>query len=404
MAEKGTMSLSLAIAGDACKDFFPYELVLDEGFSQVYKAQLTVLTKTRRVQKDLRELLDQNVSLVISQRIASGTVVRSRNLHGVITGIVNLGVVTGGNNEFCYRYCITIESELARLRWTRFSRPYYGKTPADIIEEILSKYDICGQFADEYVNRSTFSKNLMFEQSNESDLAFIERIMGLYGLSWMFVHNNPAAESNTGRADLYFSEGERFPLPFYEYSDKRQIPEIVQFDFVDYDEAHNLWKMDAWSMENAIGVDGLEITASYPGSNYGSQEWKHGDVKAGRRYCSYDSLFHGFDHRTEKTEVDADIKRIISARSVSFALKQEKWTGKAGNLALAPGLQFKLRHFNGVGDSAAQDAVVTGARVYARSLWPRELSAPPQDIETGERANVEFTALDWGEDSIKRYC
>jgi hypothetical protein len=405
VAERGNLTLSAKIAGGGYDDLFPYELVFEEGFSRVYKAELTLLTTTLHTQKDMTGLLDQNISLVISQRLAGGTVVRSRYLHGIITGIANLGVVGSGTGGNCYRHIITIESELARLRWTRFNQPYYRKTPPDIIEEILAKYHIRGQFSDAYINRSTYSKNLMFDQVSVSDMDFIYHIMGLYGLSWTFVHG-PISKNGIGTAELHFSEGNRFPPPppLYEYSDKRKIPEIEKFDFVNYDERQNLWKLDGWRMENTIGVDGLVISAAYPEANYGSREWRWGDDQSGKRYYSYSSLFHGYERGTAAAEIDADVKRIIEARRLAFTLVRENWTGSAANILLIPGLIFELGHFYGSRDSSLFTALVTGSRLHVRSLWPRDMAAPPGDAETGELAHVEFNAANWGRDSEKRFC
>jgi hypothetical protein len=362
-----------------------------------------VLTTTLHTQKDLAGLLDQNISLVVSQRISSGTVVRSRYLHGIITGVASPGVVGSGTGGNCYRHIITIESELARLRWTRFNFPFYRKTPPDIIEEILAKYQIRGQFPDAYISRSTYSKNSMFDQVNASDLDFIRNIMGLYGLSWTHVHG-PVSQTGIGNAELHFTEGSRFPPPCYEYSDKRKVPEIEKFDFVNYDDRQNLWKLDGWRMENTIGVDGLEVSAAYPEANYGSREWRWGDCKPGKRYYGYSSLFHGYERRTAAAEIDGDIKRIIEARQHSFMLARENRTGRAENILLMPGLIFELSHFYGVRDTASLSSLITDSRLRVRSLWPRDMASPPGDAETGELAEVEFNAADWGKDSAKRFC
>jgi hypothetical protein len=397
----GSMTLSVKIAGGGYDDLFPYELVLEEGFSRVSRAELTLLTTTLHTQKDLAGLLDENISLVISQRISG--VIRRRFLHGIITGIASPGVVGSGTGGNCYRHIFTIESTLARLRWTRLNRPYYRKTPPDIIEEILDKYQIRGQFSDAYINRSAYSKNLMFDQMYVSDLEFIRHVMELYGLSWTFVHG-PASQNGIGTAELHFSVGNQFPPPRYEYSDKRKIPGIEKFDFVNYDERQNLWKLDGWRMENTIGVDGLEITASYPEANYGSREWRWGDGQPGKRYFSYSSLFHGYERRTGAAEIDGDIKQIIEARRLGFTLARENRTGRAENILLMPGLIFELGHFYGSKDSSPITALVTDSRLHIRSLWPRDMAAPPVDAETGELAEVSFGAADWGKDSAKRFC
>jgi hypothetical protein len=397
------MNLSVRIAVKGYEDFIPYELVLEEGFSRVCQGELTVLTKTPRTLKDMESLLDQKISLTISQRLTGGLVSRSRYLHGIITGTVCYGAVNGGEGAACYRYGIVIESELARLRHTRLSSPYYRKTPADIIEEILAKYQIQGRFSDAWVDRSSFSRNLMFDQASEPDLDFVRRVMELYGLSWTFVHN-PPPQSGAGAAELHFTEGAGFPPPFYEYSDKRKVPAVEKFGFVNYDEAKNLWKMEGWRMGSGLGVEGLEVNAPYPEANYGSRDWRWGETGPGKRYESRNSLFHGYERQTPAAEIDADVKRIIGARRLSLTLSRQKWTGKAGNIILMPGLLFELGYFYGPRDNNPLTALVCDVRLHIRALWPADMAAPPGDAETGELAEAEFRAVDWGRDSGKRYC
>ena len=403
MPEAGNMNLSIKIAGGGYDDFFPYELHLEEGFSRVYRAQLTVFTKTFWEPKDLCELLERNITLGIFQRIAGAQAVRQRYLHGFITAVASLGVVSRGGSVECYRHVITIESSLARLRHTRHTCPYYKKTPVDIIEEILSRYEIPGDFSDKYVDRPSFSENLMFEQVDVSDLGFIHHLMDFYGISWTFVHGK-AAEGSLGTAELYFTEGFQYPSPFYEYSDKRKISEVEQFDFLDHNEAKNIWKINSWHMESGIGVEGLELSAPYPQANYGSQEWRWGDVKPGNRYHNYNSLFHGYERTTPHEEIDADIKRIIEVKRIALAIERENWKGSAENIALMPGLVFELKHFQGAKDTTPVSALVTDSRLCIRCLWPRDMAAPPAGKEPDELAQVEFRAIDWGKDSEKRFC
>jgi hypothetical protein len=155
-------------------------------------------------------------------------------------------------------------------------------------------------------------------------------------------------------------------------------------------------------MENTIGVDGLEIIAAYPEANFGSREWRWGDDQPGKRYYSYGSLFHGYEQRTQTAEIDGDIKKIIDARRLSFLLAREKWSGRAGNIIIMPGLIFELGHFYGSRDSGRITALVKESRLHVRALWPGDMARP--DTETGELAEVEFNAADWGRDSAKRLC
>jgi hypothetical protein len=243
----------------------------------------------------------------------------------------------------------------------------------------------------------------MFEQSGVSDLDFINRIIDLYGISWHFIHGKPA-QNGLGTTELHFSEGNRFPPLFYEYSDNRKIAETEYFDFLNYDEKQNVWKMDSWRMESGVGVEGLELNAPYPEVNYGSREWRWGDIEPGKRYHSLNSMFHNYERGTPLEEIDKDIKRMIEAGRIAFTLDKENWTGVTENIVPSPGLILELKHFYGPQDNTAISALVTDSRLHIRSLWPRDLAALPGGAEPGELARTEFYATDWGKDSEKRFC
>jgi hypothetical protein len=67
-----------------------------------------------------------------------------------------------------------------------------------------------------------------------------------------------------------------------------------------------------------------------------------------------------------------------------------------------PGLIFELGHFYGSRDSGRLTALVKESRLHIRALWPGDMARP--DTETGELAEVEFGAANWGGDSVKRLC
>jgi hypothetical protein len=339
----------------------------------------------------------------VSQGFSGGLATRSRYFHGIITGIASPGLVSSGERSNCYRQSITIESELARLRHTRHTRPYYRRTPPDIIEEILAHHQIKGQFADSFVDRSSYSKNLKFDQENASDLDFIYYLMDLYGLSWTGVHG-PAAHNGLGSAELYFTEGNRFPRPFCEYSDRRKIPDIESLDFVNYDEKRGVWKLEGWRMEEEIGVEGMEINASYPETNRGSREWRWGETGPGKRCHSYNSLFHDYERGIPAGEIDGDLQKILEARRLSLLSARKKWSGRAEHIGIMPGLLFEVGHFYGSGDAERFTALARATRLHVRALWPADMAAAPENAETGELTEVAFDAADWGKDAEKRWC
>jgi uncharacterized protein involved in type VI secretion and phage assembly len=408
MAEEGKFFIALRVAGGGFDDFYPYELELEEGFSKLYKARLTVFSNTARSYTELTDALDKPASLAISQRLVdmsagrlSGSGERrTRYLHGIITGVSAGGIFYNGDAE-CFAYTLVIEPELARLRFTCFSAPYYGRNPLDVIADILGKYGVRALFSSDYIDRSVYGANLMFDQNKMSDYAFIDSMLALYGLSYVFVHSKPP-KTGCGSAELYFSDGSQFPMPALDYSDSRAMP-APAFDFIKADSESGAIKMDAWRMEKSIGVDGVRVSAPYSNASYGSPDWCEGGVEAGDRYIQYNRLFHGYASAADKAEIDADVKRSIEARYNSFQLDKERWTGKASTLALMPGVQFELRHFLGKRDAEIITALVTESRLRVRSVWRTDLAAKPEGIETGEQLEIEFSAINWGAGSAFRY-
>ncbi|MDR1430211.1 MAG: phage late control D family protein [Spirochaetaceae bacterium] len=354
-------------------DLYPYDLVLDEGISRLYRAELTVLSEERHTQQALAaNLLNKAVSMGVSQKLQDKNVTRTRYLHGIITGIKSSGVFGAGNNTV-YSYVLIIEPKLARLRFTRSTRPFYRKTPIEIITEILTEHRIITteSLPSDYFTIADYNSYGMFDQYGSSDLAFLWYILSLYGLSFTFQHKS--FTDDLVEPDLIFSNGKTFPVSDINYSDGRTIPPIVEFWYLASDEARSFWKMDRWSMSENIGVDGLELTAPYPNSNYGSSGWYRGITGPGNRYFNYSSMFHGYQRDAENAGINADVSLILDSSYRALHLAKSLWTGAAANLALQPGSIFELEHF--YGDDTLIRAMVTALHLHCRALWPTYMGA-----------------------------
>jgi uncharacterized protein involved in type VI secretion and phage assembly len=390
---------SLHLAGGTYTDLFPYELVLEEGISTLYKGILTVLTAEKHTHENLMEIVDKIVSLAITQKLSDGKNTRTRYLHGIVTGITSNGVFGAGDKLKCYRHILTIEPELARLRLNRATSPFYRKTPDDIIKEILAKHKLTAQIPSQYLNHSKFSTHLMFEQSGASDLDFLQSILSLYGLSFCYRH--PAFQG-LGSAELFFTEGSYFPDAVLEYSDKRKIPDVIEFDFTGSMEDKNIWKMDKWHISESIGVDGVELTAPYPNANYGSDKWRQGSTAPGDRFINFNHIFHGYERETPFAEIDNDIALILSAHYRSLQLAKSTLTGEASNIALQCGRVIHLAHFYGMDDKSIISALLTDTRLHCRTAWPQHLSVQPEGAGD-ETMAVALTCMNYGLND-KRYC
>ncbi|MDR3356762.1 MAG: phage late control D family protein [Spirochaetaceae bacterium] len=395
-------SLTLYLAGDACKDFYPYELELDEGLSSLYRGRLTVLSGTSHTAEELLALLDQKVSVSVSQRLSDNRARRSRWLHGIVSAIECDGVIVGVNKQDCYRTVLTIEPELARLRNTMRTESFYNVNPVDIAENILNRYEIKANFSGDYINRRKYGGHLMFEELNESRLSFLDGLLRLYGLSYTFCHPR-AGDSTLMDAELYFSDGERYPVSEVVYSDNRKSQAaVVHFDFLAKDEEHNLWKMDGWRMKTGIGIDGIALSAVYPSSSRGNNDWRRGQTGENNRFYNYINHLHSYSRETTEEEIDNDVKLILDARYLSMQLNKSRWEGEAENLALVPGLVFELARLYGTNDKGVITALVTAIKLSARTVWPANLAMPP-DTDEGEFVNVRAVCTDFGKNSQRRF-
>jgi hypothetical protein len=395
-------TLTLRLAGGGYEDLYPWDLVLEEGLSRLYRGELTALSEEKHNMEELSGLLDKGISLAITQKLGDAKTSRTRYLHGIVTEVTNRGVFSNGTAKDCHSYVLVIEPELARLKYTNLTTPYYRMNPLDVFAAILDRYGLKARIEQNYISRAKYGKNLLFDQAETSDLNFLQYIAGLYGISFAFVHQK-TPNKTLGAADLYFSDGFQFPLSDIVYSDKREEPRTVDFDFLSAAEDGNLWKMDGWTMTNAIGVDGFLLNTTYPQTNYGSDQWKWGKTARGERHLTGSRLFHSYEQHTPPGEIDGDLRLILEARQRAEEAAKSRWTAAAANLALRPGLILELRHFYGMKDQELIMSLVTGITLRHRTRWPSDLAARMEGAGE-ERTEVHGKCMDWGGSVEKRCC
>ncbi|MDR0684530.1 MAG: phage late control D family protein [Spirochaetaceae bacterium] len=399
---EGQKALEMRLAGGKFTDLYPWELTLEEGLSRLYTGRLTALSNTKHTAEELSAFVDKGISVTIREKLLDTKTDRTRYFCGIVTAVSCEGVFCGANKADCYTYTFVIEPEIARLKYTRLSEPYYKMNPADIFEKILEKYKITAKITENYFKRGQYSRNLMFDQSSTPDYSFIDAIARLYGISLVLTH--PAVSPGAlGAAEVYFSTGEKFPVSALAYSDKRSEPDALQFDFLRADERNSVWRMDKFSVTPGIGVDGFKVNAMYPDSNYGSDNWKQGKTVPGSRYIVYRGLFHGYAASTETGEVDADMDLILTAKTRAAEQGKKLLKGSASNIAIRPGVLLELRHFYGQSDNTVNTVLVTGITLRRRALWPSDLAVWAEDAG-GEITEVEFEGIDWGGGAVKRFC
>lgn len=396
--------LNIKFAGGKFDDFYVYDVVLNEAISELYEADVLVLSDKAYTYEQLSEALQLNVTLSITQRLSKATQKRTRWFSGIVTGIEHLGVFYASDKKDCFSYRVRIEPALSKLKRIVRKTAYNRKTPIDVLSDIFAEQEIQANFAEEFVSRRPFNAFGVYEQDDESDYDFIKRLTSMYGISFSFNHKK-AASNGLGTTDLFFSAGDRYPdWAEIAYSDGRSVPPVSDFDFRTENDANNLWRLNGWQMKRLDGFDGVMLQETYPNSNVGSYDWKVGKTDDKDKRRVYTAHFHGYTRDVDKKSVDNDVALILQAKYRSFQLEKDVWTGNGDNVLLTPCRMFRLAHFYGMKNDTAVSAMITRARMHCRAKWPATLAVAPDVNGNEEVTEISFSAMNYGSSSDKRFC
>jgi len=164
-----------------------------------YRIELTALATDSGL--GLAELLGQPARLDL--QTAASRLVR-RPFHGHITTIAH----EGANGGFA-RYRLTIEPWLAFLDLNRDSYLFQDKTVIEIIDDVLGDWSGQGKLAPAWrwdlADASIYPKRGLTTQYQESDLAFIKRLLAEEGLFLWFEHS-AASDATLGAHTLVIAD------------------------------------------------------------------------------------------------------------------------------------------------------------------------------------------------------
>ena len=208
--------IKIEVDGGALGDLVVCGMKLREGLSEPYRAEVTAFSEQPRTPAKLRdEALGRRVSLRIVQDVEKeGTV--TRYLCGIVTSVAHLGakiqdaeVVSfcGTQKRRLSSYRLTIEPQLAELAFTRRTLDYPDTTPLGVIKAVLGRNRISYSADGQYLDAEEYSGKVRFVQRDETDLAFIHRVMARYGISYTFTH------AGKGSEQMVLSSGNDYPVP-----------------------------------------------------------------------------------------------------------------------------------------------------------------------------------------------
>ena len=190
---------------------YAFRCAVSEGISLPFRAEVALFSDTELTPEDLESCLLVKTELTLTQYDTTGALSRGRKFQGVITSYNALGLISDPEGyellTDCYGYEIVIEPEMALMglepRTRRFNS---GKTPAEIITEIFGEYQQKCLFDPKLFDKMPECGQIA-QQSNETDLNFINRICFNCGFNYIFELEAPEEEFSA--LSVVFSRGYR---------------------------------------------------------------------------------------------------------------------------------------------------------------------------------------------------
>jgi len=149
-----------------------------EAMSQLYRYTVTFTSTAKDI--DSGELLRQPATFTMSSGPLA-SLSEQKVVHGVITDFRR---ISGSADQVQYQ--ITLEPFLALLaKQFRTHRFFVNQSVPDVIEQVLTEHGLKG-WEFEFSLKQTYPKRGQINQYQESDLAFIERLLSELGIFYFF--------------------------------------------------------------------------------------------------------------------------------------------------------------------------------------------------------------------------
>ncbi|MGN1281803.1 MAG: contractile injection system protein, VgrG/Pvc8 family [Succinivibrio sp.] len=165
---------------------FPYAVELTEGISEPFCLKLTVLSGRQFSASALKATLKRKYTLELVQLNENHQTLRERQLEGIVTSYRMTGRVVSNQLglDDCYSYEFTLEPELVLMGLMKKTRSWNSCSVSEIIGAIFEEYSMNVVFDKELMAGDMLSiKSFIFEQFEESDLEFIQKLCVRFSLN-----------------------------------------------------------------------------------------------------------------------------------------------------------------------------------------------------------------------------
>ena len=213
----------------------------EEAIDTGYRLRVSALSTDAGL--PLKSLLGQPVLL----ELLAGPFMGVRPFHGHVTA----AEMTGANGGLA-RYTLTIEPWTAFLALGRDSRVFHDNTIVDIIDTVFAAYSGKGRLAPAWrfqVDRSLYPLRSLTTQYQESDLAFVRRLMSEEGLFAFFEHEGDPDGATLGAHTLVIADSNDAFQPNTQAAVRFTQPgAVMQEDSI-----------DRWRTETRLATNAIEL-------------------------------------------------------------------------------------------------------------------------------------------------
>ncbi|WP_407681212.1 DUF2345 domain-containing protein [Pseudenterobacter timonensis] len=164
-----------------------------ETLSQLYRYDISFTSTDRNV--DASQLLSKPVTLTMGSGILQ-TLTEHKRVHGMVTHFERIS-----SSADQTEYMITLEPFLSLLdKQFRSHRFFVNKSVPEVVEQVLQEHNLHG-WEYEFNLRQSYPKREQINQYQESDLAFIRRLLAEVGIFYFFTLQEDAQSEVVHFAD-----------------------------------------------------------------------------------------------------------------------------------------------------------------------------------------------------------
>lgn len=291
----------------------------EEAISKAYTFTISALSLDAGI--SLRRLLGQPALLELLT-VESG---KLRPFHGHLTQ-----VELNGANGGMARYTLTLQPWTAFMAHTRDSRLFQDKNVFDIVDSVFGAWQGRGRMAPAWrfdiADPSIYSQRSLTTQYQESDLAFVERLMCEEGLFYYFEHEGDANAPSLGRHQMVIADHNGAFK-----SNAQASVRFTQAGAVMKEDCIDRWRCELRQQTNAIELRSWD----YRSVNCRPVASSSPPAGASELVCRDAPGIYAYPNRTAGQHIADRQMQVLEAR-------REQFIGAGTVRTLAPGTTFAL--------------------------------------------------------------